>query len=154
MTTENSLKSVCSTTAMAKKLNLSRSRFYDLKNQGVFPEPINCPGSNHLFYTLELQQQCLQVKQTGMGINGQPVLFYLPRKHKPGKNKPTEDTTTDYFTIRLFGLLKNMGATISKSQLRTILKRIYPNGFPEWPIEQVELKKILNYAGGKNRNNV
>jgi predicted DNA-binding transcriptional regulator AlpA len=154
MATENSLKSVCSITAMAKKLILSRSRFYDLLNQGVFPKPVNCPGSNHLFYTLELQQQCLQVKQTGIGINGKPVLFYSPRKHKAGKNKCAEDTNPDYFAMRLLGLLKNMGATLKISQLRAILKRMYPDGFPEWPIDQTELRKIFNHAGGENRNDV
>jgi predicted DNA-binding transcriptional regulator AlpA len=154
MATENPLKSICSITAMAKKLILSRSRFYDLLNQGVFPKAVNCHGSNHLFYTLELQQQCLQVKQTGIGVNGQPVLFYLPRKHKVGKNKWADDTNPDYFAMRLFGVLKNMGATLKISQLRTILKRMYPDGLPKWPIGQVELRKIFNYAGGENKNGV
>jgi len=154
MATENSLKSVCSVTAMAKKLILSRSRFYDLLNQSVLPRPVHCPGTNHLFYTLELQQQCLQVKQTGIGVNGQPVLFYLPRKHKAAGKKYADDINPDYFTIRLFGLLKNMGASLRKLQLRTILKRMYPNGLPEWPIDQAELKKIFNYAGGENKNGV
>ena len=154
MATENSLKSVCSVTAMAKKLILSRSRFYDLLNQGVLPRPVNCPGTNHLFYTLELQQQCLQVKQTGIGVNGQPVLFYLPRKHKAARKKCADDINPDYFTMRLFGLLKNMGAALSKSQLRTTLKKMYPNGLPEWPIDQAELKKIFNYARGENKNGV
>jgi hypothetical protein len=116
--------------------------------------PVNCPGTNHLFYTLDLQQQCLQVKQTGIGVNGQPILFYLPRKHRVGKAKRTDDTKPDYFDMRLFGLLKNMGATLSKSQLRTILKRMYPDGLPEWPIDQAELKKIYNYAIDENKNDV
>ena len=150
MTTEYSLKSVCSVTAMAKKLILSRSRFYDLLNQGVLPRPVNCPGTDHLFYTLELQQQCLQVKQTGIGVNGQPVMFYLPRKHKVAGESCAGDANLDYFAMKLFGLLKNMGATLRKSQLRTILKRTYPNGLPEWPIGQAELKKIFNHAGGKH----
>jgi len=154
MATENSLRSVCSITAMAKKLILSRSRFYDLLNQGVFPKAVNCPGSNHLFYTLELQQQCLQVKQTGIGISGRPVLFYMPRNRKIGKNKCAEDTSPDYFAMRLFGLLKNMGATSKKSQLRAILKRMYPDGLPKWPIDQAELRKIFNYAGGEHKNDV
>ncbi len=154
MTAENSLKSVCSKSAMARKLALSRSRFYDLIKQGVFPRSVNCPGTNHLFYTFKLQQQCLQVKQTGIGVNGQPVLFYLPRKHKVARKKCTDDTKPDYFDMRLFGLLKNMGATLRKSQLRTILKRMYPNGLPEWPIDQAELTKIFNNTGGKHKNGV
>jgi len=152
MTPEIPLKSVCSATAMAGKLALSRSRFYDLLNQGVLPRPVSCPGSNHLFYTLELQQQCLQVKQTGIGVNGKPVLFYLPRKHNGGRN--TDKINPDYFTIRLFGLLKNMGATLNKSRLRATLKTMYPNGLPTWPINQADLKKIFNYAGGENKNGV
>jgi predicted DNA-binding transcriptional regulator AlpA len=64
MTSENSIQSVCSTSAMARKLALSRSRFYELLNKGIFPEPVNCSGSSHKFYTLDLQQQCLQVNPT------------------------------------------------------------------------------------------
>ena len=152
MTPEIPLKSVCSVTAMARKLALSRSRFYDLLKQGVFPGPVSCPGSNHLFYTLELQQQCLQVKQTGIGVNGKPVLFYLPRKHNGGRN--ADNTNPDYFAMRLFGLLKIMGATLNKSRLRAILTTMYPHGFPNWPINQAELKRIFNYAGGEQKNGV
>ncbi len=154
ITTENSLKSVCSTTVMARKLALSRSRFYDLVKQGVFPRPVNCPDTSHLFYTLELQQQCLQVKQTGIGINGKPVLFYTSRKRSTGRKKSADDIDHDYFAMNLFGILKNMGKTLSKSQLRDILKAMYPNGLPEWPIDQVELKKIFNFVGGKHKNDV
>jgi len=121
-----------------------------LRRLHVLPRPVNCPGTNHLFYTLELQQQCLQVKQTGIGVNGQPVMFYLPRKHKVAGESCAGDANLDYFAMKLFGLLKNMGATLRKSQLRTILKRVYPNGLPEWPIDQAELKKIFNHAGGKH----
>jgi hypothetical protein len=96
----------------------------------------------------------LQVKQTGIGRNGKPVLFYLPRKHKAGKNKCADDTNPDYFAMRLFGLLKNMGATLKKSQLRAISKRVYPDGLPKWPIDQTELRKIFNYAGGEHKNDV
>ena len=154
MATENPLKSVCSVTAMAQKLFLSRSRFYDLLNLGVLPRPVHCPGTDHLFYTLELQQQCLRVKQTGIGVNGQPVLFYLPRKHKAAGKKYADNISPDCFTIRLFGLLKSMGATLKKSQLRYILKKMYPDGLPEWPIDQAELKNIFNSAGGENKNGV
>jgi len=134
---------------MAKKLSLSRSRFYELLNQGIFPKPVNCSGSNHKFYTRELQKQCMQVKQTGIGINGKPVLFYLPRKSKALKKKCVEDPNLDYFTSRLFGLLESLGTSLKKSQLRDILIRMYPDGLPQWPIDPVELRKIFNYTGGR-----
>jgi hypothetical protein len=146
MTTENSLKSVCTATAMARKLALSRSRFYELMKEGVFPRPTHCPDTDHLFYTLELQQQCLQVKQTGIGINGKPVLFYTPRECGTGRKKSAEDINHDCFVMKLFGLLKNMGKRLSKSQLRAILKAMYPNGLPKWPIGQAELKKNLQFC--------
>jgi hypothetical protein len=31
---------------------------------------------------------------------------------------------------------------------------MYPNGLPEGPIDQAELKKIFNYARGENKNGV
>jgi hypothetical protein len=154
MTTENSLKSICSAAAMAKKLSLSRSRFYDLLDKGIFPKAVNCPDTDHKFYTLELQQQCFEVKQTGIGVNGQPVLFYLPRKHRTGREKLDEDAGLDCFSMKLFGLLKNMGANLGRTQLRAILKTMYPDGVPEWPVNQEDLKKILNYSRGGHKSDV
>jgi hypothetical protein len=81
-------------------------------------------------------------------MNGNPVLFYLPRKYKAAGKKYAEDTNIDDCTTRLFGLLKNMGTTLKISQVRTILNKMYPDALPTWPIDQVELRKIFNYVGG------
>jgi len=96
----------------------------------------------------------MQVKQTGIGVNGQPVLFYLPRKHKAARERPANDTNLDYFTMKLFGLLKNIGATLSKKRLRTILKTKYPNGYPGWPIAQTELTKFSMNVGDEHKNDI
>jgi hypothetical protein len=75
MLQENDLKAVCSVTALAKKLNLSRARFYQLQKKGVFPTPIYCTRTQRPFYPSHLQQKCMDIHKTGIGLDGRPIFF-------------------------------------------------------------------------------
>jgi phage antirepressor YoqD-like protein len=77
---EIKLKAVISVTDTAKLLNLSRSRIYQLIDSGILPKPILCEICNRPYYTKALQKKCLQIKETNIGNNGKPILFYTPRK--------------------------------------------------------------------------
>ena len=48
------LKAVCSVTALAKKLGLSRARFYQLQKMGVFCAPVYCTRTRSLSGNLVL----------------------------------------------------------------------------------------------------
>lgn len=61
---------------MARMVGLSRSRFHQLLQAGVFPKPAIDPDSKRPFYDSEGQAVCLQVRQRNCGINGKRVLFY------------------------------------------------------------------------------
>jgi len=84
MLSNNELKAVCSVTEMAGKLGLSRARFYQLQKTGVFPAPVYCVRTKRPLYPLDLQQECLDTRKTGIGHNGQPIVLTLHEKKNPG----------------------------------------------------------------------
>lgn len=68
--------SAISVSDMARMVGLSRSRFHQLLQAGVFPKPAVDPESKRPFYDSEGQAVCLQVRQRNCGVNGKRVLFY------------------------------------------------------------------------------
>ena len=64
---------------MARMVGLSRARFYQLIQAGVFPAPERQAETGRPFYGEELQRSCLEVRRRNCGVNGQPVLFYARR---------------------------------------------------------------------------
>lgn len=70
------MPSSVSVSDMARMVGLSRSRFHQLLQSGVFPKPAIDPESKRPFYDSEGQAVCLQVRQRNCGVNGKRVLFY------------------------------------------------------------------------------
>ena len=123
MLLNNDLKAICSVAAVAKKLRLSRARFYQLLEMGVFPKPVYCTRTKRPFYPLDLQQQCLRIRETGIGHNGQLVIFYNLRKDKP---KSRLDNTHK----ELAEDLKQMGLNVAPNTINNTIKTLYPKGLP------------------------
>ena len=77
-----------SVSAMAELLQLSRSRLYQLIDQGVLLKPVYLLTNKRPIYTKEMAVRNLQVKHDNVGINGEIVMFYSARpKIKPAKLK-------------------------------------------------------------------
>ena len=123
MLLNNDLTAICSVAAVAKKLRLSRARFYQLLERGVFPKPVYCTRTKRPFYPLALQQQCLRIRETGIGHNGQLVIFYSLRKDKP-KNQPGNTHK------QLREDLKQMGLNVAPNTIKNTIKVLYPKGLP------------------------
>jgi hypothetical protein len=66
---------------MAKKVRMSRQRFYDLIGD-VFPKPLRDENTQRPYYDDGLQKICIEVKNSKVGINGKPIIFY---GHGPGE---------------------------------------------------------------------
>jgi hypothetical protein len=64
-----------SVSEMAAMVGLSRSRFYALVKEGVFPPPLFEMFKHRAVYVRVHQQLCLQVRRSGRGINGKFVRF-------------------------------------------------------------------------------
>ena len=76
--------------AMAELLHLSRSRLYQLIEQGVLLNPVYLVTNKRPVYTREMVMCNLQVKHDNVGINGDIVMFYSVRPTtKPAKTKRT-----------------------------------------------------------------
>lgn len=67
-------KAAVSVSDMAALCHLSRSRFHALVRDCVFPKPRQ-DGGRRPYYPHDLIQKCLDIRRTGIGANGQVVLF-------------------------------------------------------------------------------
>ena len=76
-------KAVVTVSEMARMVGLSRARFYQLVEAGVFPQPVYCVSTRRPMYVEELQTVCLEVRRRNCGVNGRPVLFYARGHRQP-----------------------------------------------------------------------
>jgi len=118
---------------MARMVGLSRARFYQLVEAGVFPQPVYCVTTRRPMYVEELQTICLKVRLRNCGVNGKPVLFYArghrastpsvnPSKPTATKPKPTADHAD------LIDGLSALGLVATPSQVSEAIADLYPAG--------------------------
>ena len=110
---------------MARMVGLSRSRFYQLVGS-AFPFPIYDLATKRPYYTPDLQQVCLEVRQTNRGIDGKPVLFHRREVQESivrparSKQKPNSNNHRD-----LLAGLKSLGmAGVTAADVDKALKEL------------------------------
>lgn len=131
-------KVAVSVTEMAKMVFLSRSRFYQLVDEGKFPPPDKIGKKS--CYMQEKQQQIIQCRNANCGINGEPVLFYSRRIDIAKPRKKIQPQPKVALNDILRGLMAlNVQATAR--ELDQLISRIYPGGIEN--IERGELVKSL-----------
>jgi len=129
---DSSSKAVISVSEMAGKVGLSRSHFHALVRAGVFPSPIHDLRTKRPMFTRELQEQCLRVKATQIGMDGQYRLFYSPRTAVTSpairsRSRPT--TATEGVHGRLIEGLRSLGLDgVSEGQAADAIRACYPQG--------------------------
>ena len=144
-----SINSIISVTAMAKKVGLSRARFYTLQKEGFFPAPLYCLRTHRPFYNLELQHKCVEVKSTGIGANNLPILFYAPREKgisttKPVKIKPAQNNYTEFRET-----MKQMGVVATVSEISDAMNKLYPGGIDENSDKGVIIRNLFKFFKGR-----
>jgi len=125
----SSSKSVVTVSEMAHLCQLSRSRFYDLIEAGVFPKPVRHPSSKRPMYDRKMQEKCLEIRVTGIGAHGLPVLFNRKPKMTPkpkAQRKPAEVPQADYGD--LLDALKGLGLNTTAQVVNEAVVALYPNG--------------------------
>lgn len=133
MSGEMSSKSAVSVTEMARMVGLSRTRFYQLVKDGIFPEADQEPETGRPYYGEERQRQCLEVRRKNQGINGKTILFYSRRRDLGQRKAPTRPTTekvkqvVQKYTDLLDGL-EALGVTATVSQVEPVVKELFPSG--------------------------
>ena len=142
------LKAVYSIKEMAEALDLSRARFYQLLAAGILPQPLYDIRTRRPFYNLELQDKCLQVKETCTGVNKQYILFYTPRK-KPQSNagKPLKNNGSQYQDI--VDMLSGMGLEVSGKDVESAVKEIYSGGI-EGQDQGIVIRELFRFFKQKS----
>ncbi len=118
-------KPIVSITEIARMVQLSRARFYQLLQAGFFPKPLHDERSKRPYYDLELQKKILECRQSGIGVDGSFMLFYSPRKNGTASNVRKK---IDPQVKELADTLTTMGLDITVKQVQQGLSEIYPDG--------------------------
>jgi hypothetical protein len=119
---------------MAKLLNLSRSRLYQLIDKGILLQPAYLISTKHPVYTKEMAMRNLEVKNSNVGINGEIVMFYSVRtttiiSTKKTTKKPTKPKTEFTKHSELLEALESLGLeNITASQIDTAIQKCFPDG--------------------------
>ncbi len=128
-------KAVVSVAEMARMCSLSRARFYQLVQEGVFPPPVYDVRTRRPQYPEPIQRACLDVRRRNCGANGQPVLFYArgsrpaPRPKPTTKAKPGSAPRSGDRHADLIDGLKGLGlAGVTSEQVEAALRATYPSG--------------------------
>ena len=132
MTVQIETKAAVTVAEMARMVRLSRARFYQLQEAGVFPLPVYDVSTRRPIYVEELQEVCLEVRRRNCGINGKPVLFYAHRlgatPGKPKVQKPKVETKGKDVSALVDGLNSLGLTTATGSQIEQVTKHLFPKG--------------------------
>ena len=139
-------KQIVSITEIARMLQMSRARFYQLLTQGFFPKPLYDDRSKRPYYDLALQQKCLEARQSGIGVDGSFMLFYSPRKKENTGNKVRQ--RTDPQIKEFTDTLQTMGLDINAKQTQQGLIELYPDGTGEQE-HGVVIRELFRYLKSK-----
>jgi hypothetical protein len=135
-------KPIVSMTEIAKMVQLSRARFYQLLEQGFFPKPLYDDRSKRPYYDLALQKKILEARQSGIGVDGSYMLFYSPRKNgttSHSKNKQVDPVVKD-----MAETLESMGLETTVEQVKQGLAELYPDGIAD--VEQgVVIRELFRH---------
>lgn len=128
-------QAIYTVTQVARKLRLSRARFYQLMNDGVFPPPAYCPWTRKPMYPSRLLEACIRTRNTGIGFNGQAVRFYAPRRTQ---NPDSEHT-------RIAAILREIGVAATPAQVKAALRRIKSPTTGESHADAETIRALLQY---------
>jgi hypothetical protein len=131
---------ICSVSEMARRLGLSRPRFYQLVKSGVFPPPLRS-GTRRPSYPCDLQEKCLAIRKNRVGFNGLPVLFNQRRQGAKARSEPAGRYDG------LVAALKNMGLKVSANAVKRAVEVLYPEGQEQGQDQGEMLRNLFQYFG-------
>ncbi|QDT59427.1 hypothetical protein SV7mr_19340 [Stieleria bergensis] len=130
------MKAVVSLAEMCRMLGMSRSHFYWHLKRSNFHQPLKLASNGRPYFTAEMAQQNMDVKETGINVQGDFVIFYERRpesekrqvESKTRPRKPTPQPTPD---SPLAAGLQSLGMTVNSDQIESALIACFPNGTDE-----------------------
>lgn len=155
MSVQIQTKAVVSVAEMARMCGLSRARFYQLVNEGVFPAPLYRIDTRRPFFTQEMQETCLEVRKRNCGLNGRPVLFYARRLGAPMVKAKTTPPKSLHKHAELIESLRALGLTIVRpADIDAAIATCFPNGKSGVDDESVLRRVFLHLKRQNSSDNV
>lgn len=130
-----SIPAAVSVSQMADMCNLSRSRWYSLVGEGTFPPPVRIESGNRPIYVRELIQKCLEIRRTGVGLDGRFVVFNRKRRQRKSpssaqhRTPPVQDGNSQL--AELMTGLRSLGLDVTESQVASAVVEHFPKGITE-----------------------
>lgn len=127
---DNQSKSAYSVSEMCRLLKMSRTQFYEHLKKGTFHEPGRLPN-NRPFFTASQVADNLNVKEMGVGINGEYTLFYSrssPAIDTNNKNESKSQPISKNKHSDLISSLKSLGLNPTSKEVENAVEACYPNG--------------------------
>ena len=151
---KNELKAICSVTELARILGFSRTRFYQLQKMGVFPMPVFCIRTKRPFYPMELQKKCIEIRETGVAYNGQPVLFYGEHKSRNKASCELSEPEKSCNKNRqkyeeLTNTLRRMGLSVSCKAVKNAIDALFPEGLQQHSDEGQAVRDLFRYLSAE-----
>jgi len=149
----DNLKAAVSVTEMARMLGMSRSRFYQLVQEGVFLPPVHDTETRRPFFPPEIQKANLEIRARNYGANNRPILFYSRRSYasaprEPRPSKPASETQP--VDPDLIEALVDLGLDDpTDAQVRSAIRTCYPGGTTGVDESEV-LRAIYRYLKRQN----
>lgn len=140
---EGTQRAAVSVSEAAELCLLSRSRFHTLVREGIFPKPIQ---GKRPYYTQELLQQCLDIRRTGIGANGEVVLFNRRATKKPDRKQPAVTQPTPEYP-ELVESLRGLGLTVTGEAVAAAVRAVFPGGVEGVDENEVVRKVFLHLQG-------
>ena len=140
---------------MAKLLNLSRSRLYQLIDQGVLLKPVHLLNNKRPVYTREMAVRNIEVKNNNVGINGEIVMFYsartTPNKLKKSVKKSiVQKVITSDKHADMIDALESLGLeNITASKIDSAIQKCFKNGTENISEDDI-LTEIFRYLKCQN----
>lgn len=136
---------------MAELLQLSRSRLYQLIEQGVLLKPVYLMNNKRPVYTKEIALRNLEAKHSNVGINGEIVMFYSARTTKLKRvAKPVEETKSGNKHTELIEALESLGLeNISPSKIDSAIHKCFPDGTENISEDEI-LREVFRHMKCRN----
>lgn len=118
-------RAVVSVSGLCRLLKMSRSQFYVHAKRGTFHAPLYLATTKRPYFTAAMVEDNVRARETGVGVNGEYVLFYdrLPKVPKPDAKPPKPNTASMLEGLASFGLKE-----VTKHQLDEAVAACFPTG--------------------------
>jgi hypothetical protein len=120
-----------------------------LTRRHVFPAPVLHESSKRPYYTQELAQKCLEIRRTGIGLNGQVVLFNKMSKKPTSKPRATTPAAPQVHQ-EIIEAIRSLGLSVTGDAVGAVIAKLFPDGIEK--VDQGEaIRKLFLHLQGTRK---